>query len=73
MQYGNWQVSSVLASKLGGVKKWEKFGVGAEYEAHAEHVDADTWWLMVGSEYTRHQDVPYGWCYVGKPDSLRIQ
>ena len=61
--------SSVLASKLGGVKKWEKFGVGAEYEAHAEHVDADTWWLMVGSEYTPSG---YAWIFPVSPDTVRI-
>ncbi len=61
--------SSVLSSKLGCIKKWEKFGAGAEYEAHAEHVDADTWWLMVGSEYTPSG---YAWIFPVGPDTVRI-
>ncbi|MDI1495206.1 MAG: geranylgeranyl reductase [Cenarchaeum symbiont of Oopsacas minuta] len=61
--------ASVLASRLGGVKRWTKFGSGAEYEAHAEHVDIDTWWLMVGSEYTPSG---YAWIFPVSSDTIRI-
>jgi len=43
---------SVVAKSLGLVTQWERFGVGAEYEAYVEHVDSDTWWLMVEQQYS---------------------
>ena len=70
---------SVVAKSLGIVTQWERFGVGAEYEAYAEHVDSDTWWLMVGQQYS---PAGYAWIFpvskniirigvgVGKPESL---
>ena len=39
---------SIVAKSMGFVSQWERFGAGAEYEAKVEHVQADTWWLMVG-------------------------
>ena len=68
---------SVVAKSL-GVAKWERFGAGAECEAHAEHVDSDTWWLMVGQKYS---PAGYAWIFpvgknvvrigvgIGKPES----
>ena len=39
---------SAVSKSLGLVKQWERFGVGAEYEAEVENIKSDTWWLMVG-------------------------
>ena len=69
---------SVIAKSLGLVNQWKRFGVGAEYEANAENIDSDTWWLMVGEEYS---PAGYAWIFpvsekivrvgvgVGKPES----
>jgi len=70
---------SVVAKSMGIVTQWERFGVGAEYEAYAEHFDSETWWLMVGKQYS---PAGYAWIFpvnknivrigvgVGKPESL---
>ena len=70
--------SSVVAKSLGLVSQWKRFGVGAEYEAEVENVAQDTWWLMVGQQYS---PAGYAWIFpvgknkarigvgVGKPDS----
>jgi len=70
--------SSVVAKLLGLVSQWKRFGVGAEYEAEVENVAQDTWWLMVGQQYS---PAGYAWIFpvgknkvrigvgVGKPDS----
>lgn len=69
---------SVIAKSLNLVKQWKRFGVGAEYEAKAENVKNDTWWLMVGQKYS---PAGYAWIFplgdnivrigvgVGKPES----
>ncbi len=69
---------SIVAKSLGVVTQWERFGAGAECEAYAEHVDSDTWWLMVGQKYS---PAGYAWIFpvgknivrigvgVGKPES----
>ena len=69
---------STVAKSMGFVGQWERFGAGAEYEAKVEHVQSDTWWLMVGQEYS---PAGYAWIFplggnivrigvgVGKPDS----
>jgi digeranylgeranylglycerophospholipid reductase len=69
---------SIVAKSLGYVKQWKRFGVGAEYEAFAEHVDPETWWLLVGQMYS---PAGYAWIFplggnkirigvgVGKPES----
>jgi digeranylgeranylglycerophospholipid reductase len=44
--------SSTVSKSMGFVTQWERFGVGAEFEAKAENVDQDTWWLMVGQKYS---------------------
>ena len=69
---------SVVSKSLGLVKQWERFGVGAEYEAEVENIKSDTWWLMVGQMYS---PAGYAWIFplgknivrigvgVGKPES----
>ncbi len=69
---------TVVAKSLGLVSQWKRFGAGAEYEVEAENVDADTWYLMVGQEYS---PAGYAWIFplgnnivrigvgVGKPES----
>lgn len=60
---------SVVAKFLGVATQWERFGAGAEYEAYAEHVDSDTWWLMVGQKYS---PAGYAWIFPVKKDVVRI-
>lgn len=69
---------SVVAKSMGLVTQWERFGAGAEWEVKAEHADSDTWWLMVGEQYS---PAGYAWIFplgdnivrigvgVGKPES----
>lgn len=69
---------SIIAKALGVVRQWKRFGVGAEYEANAEKIDAESWWLMVGEQYS---PAGYAWIFpvsekivrigvgVGKPES----
>jgi len=69
---------SAVSKSLGLVKQWNRFGVGAEYEAEVENVNSDTWWLMVGQMYS---PAGYAWIFplgknlvrigvgVGKPES----
>lgn len=69
---------SVIAKSLGYVTQWKRFGAGAEYEAEVENIESDTWWLMVGQEYS---PAGYAWIFpvgknvvrigvgVGKPES----
>ncbi len=70
--------SSTISRAMGFVSQWKRFGVGAEYEMKAEHVDKDTWYLMVGQKYS---PAGYAWIFpvgknivrigvgVGKPES----
>ena len=60
---------SVVAKSLGVVAQWERFGAGAEYEAYAEHVDSDTWWLMVGQQYS---PAGYAWIFPVSKNIIRI-
>ena len=69
---------TAVSKSLGLVKQWERFGVGAEYEAEVENIKSDTWWLMVGQMYS---PAGYAWIFplgknmvrigvgVGKPES----
>ena len=69
---------TAVAKSLGYTTKWKRFGVGAEYEVNAENVVSDTWWLMVGQEYS---PAGYAWIFpvggkkvrigvgIGKPES----
>ena len=70
--------SSVVSKSMGFVTQWERFGAGAEYEVSVENVKEDTWWLMVGQQYS---PAGYAWIFplgknivrigvgVGKPES----
>src|SRR3970040_1862698 len=60
---------SVVAKSLGVATQWERFGAGAEYEAYAEHVDSDTWWLMVGQQYS---PAGYAWIFPVNKNIIRI-
>jgi len=60
---------SVVAKSLGLVEQWKRFGVGAEYEAFAENVDADTWWLLVGQVYSPSG---YAWIFPVSHNKIRI-
>jgi len=70
--------TSTVCKAMGFVTQWKRFGAGAEYEAKVENVDSDTWWLMVGQQYS---PAGYAWIFplgnnivrigvgVGKPES----
>ena len=60
---------SVVAKSMGFVTQWERFGAGAEYEAYAEHVDSETWWLMVGQQYS---PAGYAWIFPVNKNIVRI-
>lgn len=60
---------SVISKSMGFVTQWERFGAGAEYEVKAEHVDPETWWLMVGQKYS---PAGYAWIFPISKDVVRI-
>ena len=60
---------SVVARSLGVATQWERFGAGAEYEATAENVEQDTWWLMVGQQYS---PAGYAWIFPVNKNTVRI-
>jgi len=60
---------SVVAKSMGIVTQWERFGAGAEYEAYAEHFDPETWWLMVGQQYS---PAGYAWIFPVNKNIIRI-
>lgn len=69
---------STVCKAMGFVTQWKRFGAGAEYEVKVESVDAETWWLMVGQQYS---PAGYAWIFpvgnnivrigvgIGKPES----
>ena len=71
---------TVVAKALGLITQSKRFGAGAEYEVEVENSDPDTWWLMVGQEYS---PAGYAWIFplggktvrigvgVGKPESTQ--
>lgn len=61
--------NSVVAQKLGLVKQWRRYGVGAEYECYCEIVDPRTWHLMVGSLYSK---AGYAWVFPVSENRIRI-
>jgi digeranylgeranylglycerophospholipid reductase len=61
--------ASIISKTMGFVTQWERFGAGAEYEAKVENVDSETWWLMVGQEYT---PAGYAWIFPLGNDIVRI-
>jgi len=70
--------TSTVSKAMGFVTQWKRFGAGAEYEVKVENVDPNTWWLMVGEQYS---PAGYAWIFplgdnvvrigvgVGKPES----
>ncbi len=50
---------STVCKAMGFVTQWNRFGAGAEYEAKVEKVDSETWWLMVGQQYS-----PAGYAWI---------
>ena len=70
--------SSIVCKSMGFVTQWKRFGVGAEYEAKVENIDEQTWYLMVGQQYS---PAGYAWIFplgnniarigvgIGKPES----
>ncbi|QLH06443.1 NAD(P)/FAD-dependent oxidoreductase [Nitrosopumilus ureiphilus] len=69
---------STVCKAMGFATQWKRFGAGAEYEVKVENVESDTWWLMVGQQYS---PAGYAWIFplgnnivrigvgVGKPES----
>ncbi len=60
---------STVCKAMGFVTQWERFGAGAEYEVKAENVDSETWWLMVGQQYS---PAGYAWIFPVGNDVVRI-
>jgi digeranylgeranylglycerophospholipid reductase len=70
--------TSTVCKAMGFATQWKRFGAGAEYEVEVENVDPQTWWLMVGQQYS---PAGYAWIFplgnnrvrigvgVGKPES----
>ena len=61
--------SSTICKAMGFATQWERFGAGAEWEVKAEHVDSETWWLMVGQQYS---PAGYAWIFPLGDDIVRI-
>jgi len=69
---------STVCKAMGFATQWKRFGAGAEYEVKVENVDSETWWLMVGKQYS---PAGYAWIFpvgnnivrigvgIGKPES----
>ncbi len=69
---------SIVGKATGLVSQWKRFGAGAEYEAYVEKLDPQTWYLMVGQNYS---PAGYAWIFplgenkarigvgIGKPES----
>ena len=52
--------SSTVCKAMGFATQWKRFGAGAEYEVKVEKVDSQTWWLMVGQQYS---PAGYAWIF----------
>ena len=61
--------SSTICKAMGFATQWERFGAGAEWEVKAEQVDSETWWLMVGQQYS---PAGYAWIFPLGDDIVRI-
>jgi len=60
---------SVVGRSLGLVLPWKRFGAGAEYEAYVDKIDFDTWYIMVGSQYS---PAGYAWIFPLGKNKVRI-
>lgn len=61
--------NSIIARNLGLVKKWERYGVGCEFECYCENLDIETWTLMVGKIYS---PAGYAWIFPTSKNRARI-
>lgn len=61
--------NSFIGRKMGFIRKWERYGVGAEYECYCDHSDSDTWTLMVGNQYS---PAGYAWIFPLARNRVRI-
>jgi digeranylgeranylglycerophospholipid reductase len=61
--------SSTVCKAMGFITQWERFGAGAEWEVKAENVDSQTWWLMVGQQYS---PAGYAWIFPMRDNIVRI-
>lgn len=60
---------SIVGRSLGIVLPWKRFGAGAEYEAYVDKINSDTWYLMVGSQYS---PAGYAWVFPLGENKVRI-
>jgi digeranylgeranylglycerophospholipid reductase len=61
--------STIVGRSLGLAKGWERFGVGAEYEAYVENLDIESLTLMVGQKYS---PAGYAWIFPTAENRARI-
>ena len=61
--------ASTVGRLMGFANQWTRFGAGAEYEVSVENVDSDTWWLMVGQQYS---PAGYAWIFPVSENVVRI-
>jgi digeranylgeranylglycerophospholipid reductase len=61
--------NSFISRKIGYVNKWERYGVGAEYECYCDQLDIETWTLMVGNQYS---PAGYAWLFPLSQNRVRI-
>ena len=61
--------ASVVARSMSLVNRWRRFGVGAEWEVRVESLRPDTWWLMVGEQYS---PAGYAWIFPVGRNTARI-
>jgi len=60
---------STICKAMGFAPQWERFGAGAEYEMKGENIDSETWWLMVGQQYS---PAGYAWIFPLGNNTVRI-
>jgi digeranylgeranylglycerophospholipid reductase len=61
--------STSVARKAGAAGEWRRYGVGAEYECYCDDIDAATWTLMVGQQYS---EAGYAWIFPLSKNRVRI-
>jgi len=60
---------SVVGKNMGTISQWKRFGVGAEFEAYVDTIDPETWYLMVGQQYS---PAGYAWIFPLGKNKVRI-
>jgi digeranylgeranylglycerophospholipid reductase len=58
-----------IGRELGITKPWKRYGIGAEYECYCDNADRETWFLMVGKQYS---DAGYAWAFPVSNNRIRI-